>query len=328
MRNEGPFIVEWVTWYRMLGFTDIVIVTNNCADRSPELLDALQAAGWVHHLRRNIAAGLSITPRKLIAAKRHPAVRSAQWLMVCDVDEFLVIHKGDGLIGDLIDTSDGDPAFLGMSINWKVFGTDGRATFEDTPVHQQFVHGCCVEHGSSRFVKSIFRKPRWFASLAEHGPQGLDLGRARQIWGAPGMVWVNSAGKLIDNWRPDGPYLRALSAARTTHKVAQINHYMLRSAESYSLKRLTRSPVSLRRRYTKWYFDRANSGDQIDASAFRHADSFADLFAQAMALPDVARLHQLCCADHIRLICEKAGTKPELDPRYQQHLEAAQTNPA
>ena len=156
MRNEGPFIVEWVTWYRMLGFTDIVIVTNNCADRSPELLDALQAAGWVHHLRRNIAAGLSITPRKLIAAKRHPAVRSAQWLMVCDVDEFLVIHKGDGLIGDLIDTSGGDPAFLGMSINWKVFGTDGRATFEDTPVHQQFVHGCGVEHGSSRFVKSIF----------------------------------------------------------------------------------------------------------------------------------------------------------------------------
>ena len=54
MRNEGPFLVEWVCWYRMLGFTDLLIVTNDCTDHSPELLDHLAQAGWVHHLRSDV----------------------------------------------------------------------------------------------------------------------------------------------------------------------------------------------------------------------------------------------------------------------------------
>jgi hypothetical protein len=45
MRNEGPFIVEWVAWYRRLGFSDIVVVTNNCTDRSADLLDGPRLAG-------------------------------------------------------------------------------------------------------------------------------------------------------------------------------------------------------------------------------------------------------------------------------------------
>ena len=54
MRNEGPFIVEWLCWYRMLGFNHAVVVTNNCTDHSPQLLDALQNAGLVHHIRHDV----------------------------------------------------------------------------------------------------------------------------------------------------------------------------------------------------------------------------------------------------------------------------------
>jgi hypothetical protein len=89
MRNEGPFIVEWLAWYRMLGFTDVVVVTNDCTDRSPDLLDALQEAGWLFHIRRNVPPGLGITRRKLAAARKHAAVLQADWVLVCDVDEFL-----------------------------------------------------------------------------------------------------------------------------------------------------------------------------------------------------------------------------------------------
>ena len=31
----------------MLGFANVAVVTNNCTDRSPELLDALEAAGGI-----------------------------------------------------------------------------------------------------------------------------------------------------------------------------------------------------------------------------------------------------------------------------------------
>ena len=319
MRNEGPFIVEWVTWYRMLGFTDVVVVTNNCTDRSPALLDALAAAGWVHHLRHDIAPGKLITRAKLKAALGHRAVRRANWVMVCDVDEFLVIHRGAGLIGDLIDLGP-EPPYLGMSVNWRVFGTSGLRAFADVPVHRQFVYanprGAAISHSA----KSIFRAPRRFAALGEHSPRRFDFAWAAAEWGLgwgePGLIWVNSAGRRIPRWQPADDFLSRLPPGLVTHEVAQINHYMLRSEETFSLKRGTLSPVALGNRYRQSYFDAANAGDEADASAFRHAEAFDRLQAEAMALPDVARLHELCCADHVGAICGKAGISPETDPRY------------
>lgn len=321
MRNEGPFIVEWVAWYRMLGFTDVVVVTNNCTDHSPALLDALQAAGWVHHIRHDVPPGRLITRAKLKAAKQHRAVFRAEWVMVCDVDEFLVIHRGDGRIGDLIDLS-GNPPYLGMSINWRVFGTSGLTTFEDAPVHRQFVYANPVGRAVSRSAKSIFRKPRLFAAMGEHGPTRFDVSAAGGD-AAAGIRWVNTSGQTLPRWKPDGKFVSKLPATLTTHTVAQLNHYMLRSEETFSLKRGTASPVALSNRYQQSYFDAADKGTELDASAFRYAEAFDAMHARAMALPDVARLHALCCADHIHAICEKAGLRGKDDPRYHAYLAQA-----
>lgn len=326
MRNEGPFIVEWVAWYRRLGFSDIVVVTNNCTDRSPDLLDALQAAGWVHHIRHDVAPGDRITGPKLAAAKAHEAVRRAAWVMVCDVDEFLVVHRGQGLLADLLAPHigpDGAPQMLGMSINWKVFGTDGQRRFLDAPVHRQFFWACNAEARLSRPVKSIHRAPKWFKALGEHGPKGLSLRRASRAWGAPGMVWINADGTPLPDWTPDGDYLRILGPEHASHATAQINHYMLRSVETFSLKQGTLSPVALKHRYGPKYFAEANAAQEMDDSALRHAEAFDAVHAAAMALPDVARLHQLCCADHLRLIAEKAGRDAARDPRHAAHLARA-----
>lgn len=317
MRNEGPFIVEWVSWYRMLGFTDIVVVTNDCTDHSPALLDALQAAGWLHHLRCDVAPGKRITHRKLAAASEHKAVRRAHWLLVCDVDEFLVIHKGNGKIDELIGHSEGDAPFAAMAFNWRVFGFGGVKRFDDRPVHQQFVFAVPLERAVSHQIKMLHRQPRWFKSLGEHGPRGWDLARFQRNPDEGGMCLVNAKGARVPDWSPDGRYLRHLPREFCTHEVAQMNHYMLRSEESFSLKAGTRAPVALNLRYTDTYRQRANAAPQVESAAFRYADSFAAVHARAMALPDVARLHALCCADHLRLIAEKHGQKVEDDPRWQ-----------
>ena len=323
MKNEGPFIVEWVCWYRMLGFTDIVVVTNDCTDHSPDLLDAFADVGWLHHIRCDVPSGKQITLRKLRKAKDHKSVRRAAWVMVCDVDEFLVIHKGDGLIGDLIDLTTPAPVYLGMSVNWRVFGTSGRAAFEDVPVHRQFVYACATKHRVSRSVKSIFRQPKRFAGLGEHGPRGLDMAEFGADWGTPGLIWVNPEGTPIPIWTPGGKYMRDMPPKLISHKVAQINHYMVRSEETFSLKHKTLSPVASRNRYTKSYYDRANSGEDPDASAFRYSDRYDTVQALALTIPDVARLHYLCCADHLRLIAEKNGRDIALDARHQAFLDLA-----
>lgn len=324
MRNEGPFIVEWVTWYRMLGFTDVVVVTNDCTDNSPLLLDALQAAGWVHHLRHDVPAGQRITHQKLQAATAHKAVRRADWVLVCDVDEFLVIHKDSGRIQDLVGTTPDAVPFLAMAFNWRVFGTCGVEAFEDLPVHQQFAIATPLGGPNSNMIKMLHRQPRWFQSLGEHGPRGWNLARYGRSPTDPGMYLVNAAGKEVAGWTPEGRYTRSLRKPFVTYDGAQMNHYMLRSAESFSLKAGTKAPVSLTDRYTDIYRARADGGTEPDISAFHHADDFAALHAQAIALPNVSRLHALCCADHLRLIAEKHGRPYKDDPRWQAFMSQAQ----
>ncbi len=319
MRNEGTFLLEWVVWYRMLGFSSMVVVTNDCTDHSPQLLDLLAQAGWVEHLRCDITAGQGgIIPAKLTAASALRSVRRAQTVMVCDVDEFLVIHRGAGKIADLLAAPGRD--YLGMSINWRVFGSGGIMDYADSPVHRQFTVAIGCKLALNRGVKSIHHHPRWFQRLGDHGPVGLNLAKAQVetgvVWGQGGLVWLAPSGNLIADWTPDGAYLRLVAKGGIDHSVAQINHYMLRSAETFSLKSGTLSPSAGRDRYSPTYWATADRRDETDESALRYAGAFAALHRAAMELPGVARLHFLCCADHVAAIANKAGRRPEDDPRH------------
>ena len=40
-KDEGPYLLEWVAYHHLLGFTDILFLTNDCSDGTDEMLDAL-----------------------------------------------------------------------------------------------------------------------------------------------------------------------------------------------------------------------------------------------------------------------------------------------
>lgn len=321
VKDEGPFLVEWIVWQRMLGFGDIVVVTNDCTDHSPELLDALQAAGWVTHLRHDVPDRTNITGRKLAAAKELPQVAAADWVMVADVDEFLVIHAGAGKLADLLAVP-GRP-FLGMSIPWRIFGTSWRKTWEDGLVHRQCLRAGLLGGRMNGWVKSIHQRPDWFARLGEHSPKRMKPWKMKG-WGKDGLIWVNPAGQEVTGWTPEGDSLRILPVALQGWEVAQVNHYMLRSVESFSLKQGTLSPVAGKDRYTTAYYDKAEQNAEEDISALRHAAEFDALHAAAMAVPQVRRLHHLCCADYVRRLADKAGRVAEEDARLAHHLALAE----
>lgn len=212
-----------------------------------------------------------------------------------------------------------------MAINWRVFGSDGRATFEDMPVHRQFFGALRASRSLSGFVKTLYRRPRRFRAMGEHGPR--DFKPETGVFGTGDLIWVNARGQHVPQWQPEGDYLRFLPPELTGHKGAQVNHYMIRSEESFSLKAGTLSPVALSPRYDAAYRDRANLAEVIDHSALRDRAAFDAALAELMALPEVHRLHHLCCADHLRAIAVKSGRDPAQDPRIARHLALAEQGP-
>ncbi len=44
VKNEGPFLLEWIAFNRVIGVTDFLFYSNDCDDGTDKLLDALENA--------------------------------------------------------------------------------------------------------------------------------------------------------------------------------------------------------------------------------------------------------------------------------------------
>lgn len=315
MRNEGAFIVEWVAWYRMLGF-EVLVATNDCTDSSGLLLNAFADAGWLTHIT-HVPGDRTPKRSAYAAARAHPLFGSVDWIFICDVDEFLVLHRGDGTILGFLGDAPRD--FLGMAFNWRCFGNGGWQRYRDGLVHRTFRRAARTATWPNQQFKSMFRAPDMFKDLGDHMPA-----KFQGVWGEGANRWVDSAFETIDKVSAAGEKMvRAVDRKNVRHDLAQLNHYVVRSDESYALKRGTPSASARRDRYTDEYHHIFNRNEAWDTSIDRYEDIFNATYAAAMALPGVQRLHYLCCAEYVEQLCAAAGVAPEDDPRMLDYLTKA-----
>ena len=73
-KNEGPFLLEWVAHHLAIGFTDLVVYTNDCSDGTDDMLIRLEELGLAHHRRNVIPEGLRPQPSALNYAQEEPVV--------------------------------------------------------------------------------------------------------------------------------------------------------------------------------------------------------------------------------------------------------------
>jgi hypothetical protein len=315
MRNEGAFIVEWVSWYRMLGF-EVLVGINDCTDHSPALLQRLAEEGWLTTFTHRPAEGQPPKTSAHRALRRHPALAATDWLLICDVDEFLVLHQGDGTIGSYLDSI--GRGHLGVAFHWQCFGTSGHATYEDGLVHRQFTRVGPRVRPQNAWIKTLIHHPLRFQRYSDHSPVGFD-----GTWGPLPDNIVDADGQPLQRFLTHDHPIRFTAPEEITHRGAQMNHYVIRSDESFDLKRGIPSASALKDRYTDQFYKLRNRNDRADLSALAYTERFDRVHAAAMALPGVRRLHHLCCADYVVRLCAAKGTAPQDDPRWQAHMRAA-----
>lgn len=315
MRNEGAFLVEWVSWYKAMGF-DVLVGVNDCTDHSPALLQALADAGWLTWFEHTPKDGVPPKSSAHAAMRRQQAVKDTDWLLICDVDEFLVLHVGDGSIGSFLDMMGRD--YLGMAFHWQCFGNAGWLQYRDVLVHQQFLRCGAGQRQVNAMFKTLFRDPLRYKKYSDHSPFDFD-----GVWGEGRNVIVDSERRVIDKFLTDPQPIRFSTVDQITHRNAQMNHYVIRSDESFALKRGIKSASAFKNRYTDQFYKARNVNGRKDGSALAHAARFDPVHAAVMALPGVARLHHLCCADYVARLCAHQGREAREDPRWLAHIAMA-----
>jgi SAM-dependent methyltransferase len=228
VRNEAPYLLQWIAHYRVLGFEQITIYDNESNDGSSRILAPLARAGivnaryWPDRGNRQRAA-YDNAIRRL-----RPWV---EWCLFADLDEFLVLDPRLRL-DDILPA---DPGIGAIGIPWRMFGSDGQRNRGSELVIERFTKAAPTFH---RLVKSLVRL-RDVKSMGVHIPK-LSAGRVADIAGQP-----------LD-----------LETPRTAPSAARINHYFNRSWEEFVYKRL-RGDVILARGETYPFdaFDRYGSGE-------------------------------------------------------------------
>ena len=278
MRNESPFLLDWIAYHRAIGFDKICIVSNNCDDGSDGLLAKLAAQDIIVHLDQVVPDGMSPQASAVAHAERMGLLRDGDWGIFLDADEYLNIHAGAGRVSDLAEAV-AQIGATGILIAWRLFGDSGHKRFPGSYLRADYT-GCEVRPNSTQF-KTFFRKGNVAAGFSPllhrcrlHPKAGV---AADFVTGAGTPITVGRETKVSRRhsaWLENGEQAFAfLKGSEVDYTIAQINHYIVRDPHSFALKKMRgRGHVSTKatnRRHTAKFYQAGNHNIANDNTILR-----------------------------------------------------------
>ena len=323
MKNEAPYLLEWVAYHRLIGFDRFLVYSNDCADGTDALLDRLAALGLVTHERNDRIDRKGVQWTALARATSPPLTAAGGGGLGAACDERLNVKDGAGHLDDLLAAV---PEADAVALTWRLFGSNGVVGIEDRPVIAQFTRAapfpCHAPWEASQF-KTLFRGGT-YRKLGVHRPKAPAPGRAAH--------WVNRPGA------PPGPPVPpggALAYGPTGGmELACLNHYSVRSAMAFVVKSERGLPNRSQRAVDIGYWVDRNFNTVEERSILRHLPALRAALAGLMAEPGIAPLHQEGLAWHraraealidsipgLQLLTRALGTeRRDLDPRLARRL--------
>jgi hypothetical protein len=252
IRNEGINILEWIAHHRALGVEDFIIYANDNDDGSSELLEILAAAKLVHVIWNSTALGRDGGSMFPVQAKAYghaceflAATLNFEWLLFCDIDEFLVTaaldqpRPLDDLFARLEAMPDEPAAVL---FHWKCFTS--QCVFHRAPGlnFERFPHFAKADH-----VKTLVRRDRCLAFSTSHLPRTVH-----------GDVVLDGALQPVS-----APYFRM----PPVYGYGQINHYWHKSFEEFIAKHLrSRGNAKFQSFFEYWGNRRSGPSEHMPAA--------------------------------------------------------------
>jgi len=311
MKNEAPYIVEWIAYHRAIGIDHFLIYTNGCDDGTSELLDRLQAMGIVQHRSNENWKGNSPQQHALNNAIKEPVMLNADWIIHIDVDEYMNVRTGNGTVQDLIAAV---PDATNIAMTWRLFGHNGVTALSDDLVIDQF-DACapkyCPKPHTVWGYKTMTRNIGAYAKISCHRPNKLHERFESRV------KWVNGSGQdmtrdaINNGWRS--------SKSNVGYDLLQLNHYALRSADSFLIKRQRGRALHVDRSIGINYWIRMDWNDTRDVTIKRNLPRARAEYDRLMQDDALRALHDAGFKWHQAKAAELHG-KDEFSDLYAQAL--------
>ncbi|MEX3014499.1 glycosyltransferase family 2 protein [Gymnodinialimonas hymeniacidonis] len=286
MKDEAPFLLEWFAHHLAVGFTNILVYTNDCSDGTDTMLMRLEELGLGHHRINDIAEGIKPQPSALKHAQHEPIVRQADWVLVFDADEFLCIRHPSGTVEGMIDDAVAQNA-NGIVITWRIYGSGGVIDWSRDPVTEQYTRAAPPLWNKGWGVKTLFKFEPTHWNLGIHRP------KIKNKWletDYPDSIkWLNGSGRPMEDYFK----FRGWRSIRRTlgYDWCQMNHYAVKSVDSYAVRKFRGNVNNKKDKYNADYWSLQDRNEVEDRTALIHAERRAEIMEELLKDPVLNELH-------------------------------------
>lgn len=218
LKNESSIIKDWIEHYLAEGVDHFYLIDNGTTDDTYKILSRYENYITLIKDVRRMPTGTQTFLMNAIYL--HNIRNETEWVIICDVDEYIYSRKEYPQIRDFLKTI---PQNIDkIWIPWKCFGSNGHITQPD------------------KVIKSFTKRQAGISIKMEHG---------KVICRAKNLIKILSGGNMADLSRHNSYYLCNMQLLSTIKHADDIiledqklhlNHYMLMSEEYYKNNKCVR----------------------------------------------------------------------------------------
>lgn len=208
VKDEGPYLQEWIQFHLLQGVKHFYIVDDNSKDETESVLEPYINEGLVtYHLWPEMK-GPQMPAYQFILDNYKG---ECQWIAFLDSDEFLY-SEGITVSSFLENLTKQNPYMGALAVHWYLFGSANEVMYKPLSVTQRFTYRATRP---DKHVKSIVRTIA--VDTVGRNPHVFYLKKGYQA--------VNENGKILPK--------EYATLENPTAKIIRINHYHTKSYEEY-----------------------------------------------------------------------------------------------
>lgn len=244
VKNEAPYLIEWIAYHRAIGIDRFLIYENESTDNTLNLLENLDINGIVTCIKWPTIPQTNIQRLAYIDAVKRLKGK-CEWVAFIDADEFIVLKHHDN-INSFLSAYDN---VGGIAVNWKLFGSSGHIEQTDDLVMERFQSCAISNHKKHYCVKTIAK---------------VDLIQKIQIH----TCSFPDSSLYIYSDRTPYPVEMGGRGSHITHEDIQINHYCTKSRSEWELK-ISRGRATGRADWPEHHFLEHDRNEEEDRSILK-----------------------------------------------------------